>query len=56
MEDEEAEKEEAPKQKPRSASHHLDRRCLVQKGYSGYEGANLKRHLMNVHVKNQRGL
>ena len=32
-------------------SHHLNRKCLVKKGCAGYHGPNLKRHLINVHLK-----
>ena len=54
MEPEEKKKRKRKKKKkkktPNDESHHLSRKCIV-KGCIGYEGPNLKRHLMNVHAR-----
>lgn len=54
MAEEEASKEEEDRQSEphqKTSSHHLNRKCLVGRGCSGYIGPNLKRHLQNVHVQ-----
>lgn len=44
-------KDDVDEPKPNTLSHHINRKCVVTKGCSGYYGPNLKRHLRNVHVR-----
>ena len=50
-EGEDVKEEVSQVKKQTTASHHLNRKCLVGKGCSGYFGPNLARHLANVHLK-----